>query len=93
MRAATGCRVYGPVAIKTMGSAFEEAYSGLSAQSRQQRNMRRDLALCIFRLFDEGERTSSRLAMLALANVIHPRHAKVRTTYFNQIGVLMPLRH
>lgn len=93
MHAALGCRSYDPAAIHTMGYAFDEAFSGLSRQFRQQPNMRRDLALCIFRLFDEGERTPPRLARLALANVTHARHVKLRTTYFNPTGVLIPLRH
>ena len=91
--AATNCRTYDSVAIQTMGRAFEEAFSGLSTPSRQQPRMRELLASCIFRLFDEGERTPLRLARLALANVTHPRQAKLRSVRFKPIGVQNPLGH
>jgi hypothetical protein len=76
-----------------MGYAFDQAFSGLSWQSRQQPYIRRDLALCIFRLFDGGERAPMRLARLALANVTHPRHALTHAILFNPIGVPIPLGH
>jgi hypothetical protein len=63
----TRCRVYDPDAIETMGWAFDKAFEGLSQESKRQSNMRQELALCIMRLFDEGENRPLRLCRLALA--------------------------
>jgi hypothetical protein len=62
----TRCRVYDPEAINTMAWAFDKAYEGLSEQSKRQPKMRQELALCIMRLFDEGERRPLRLSRMAL---------------------------
>lgn len=85
--AATGCRSYDPAAISNMAWAFEKALASLSLQSRQQPHIQLDLAVCIFRLFNEGETTPSRLARLALANVTNHRQGKRQTTYFNSVDV------
>lgn len=52
-----------------MGRAFDKAFKGLSEESKRQPNMHRDLALCIIRLFDEGEIKPLRLSRMALAMV------------------------
>ena len=70
--AAIGYRTYDPTALNTMSWAFEAAFSGLSLQSRRGPNVRRDLAVCVFRLFDEGETIPLRLSRLALANITNP---------------------
>jgi hypothetical protein len=63
----TRCRVYDPGAVNTMGWAFDKAFAGLSEESKRQPNMRRNLALCIIRLFDGGEHAPLRLSRMALA--------------------------
>jgi cytochrome P450 len=50
-----------------MERAFDKAFEGLSQESKRQPNVRRDLALCIIRLFDEGESRPLRLSRMALA--------------------------
>jgi hypothetical protein len=79
----TRCRVYGPEAIETLGWAFDKALEGLSRESKRQPNMRRDLALCILRLFDSGENKPLRLSRKALAVVTDFD----RTACSNTIGV------
>lgn len=66
---ATRCGVYDSEAINKMGWAFDKAFEGLSAESQRQPNKRRDLALCIIRLFDEGENNRQRLSRMALATI------------------------
>jgi hypothetical protein len=61
----TRCRVYDPDDLYTMGRAFDKAVRGLSEQSKAEPNIRRHLALCIIRLFDEGERAPLHLAIIA----------------------------
>jgi cytochrome P450 len=60
-------RVYGSEAMNIMERAFDQAFEGLSQESKRQPNVRRDLALCIIRLFDEGESRPLRLSRMALA--------------------------
>ena len=60
-------RVYGFEAMNTMEWAFNHAFEGLSEESKRQPNVRRDLALCIIRLFDQGESRPLRLSKMALA--------------------------
>ena len=62
----TSCRVYDPEAINSMAWAFDKAFEGLSEESKRQPNIRQDLALCIMRLFDEGEHRPLRLSRMAL---------------------------
>jgi hypothetical protein len=51
------CRVHEPPeAVNTMGRAFDKAVRGLSDQTKTDPNTRQQLAACIMRLFDEGER-------------------------------------
>ena len=50
-----------------MGWAFDKALRGLSAETQREAHMRQDLALCILRLFDEGENDPLRLSTRALA--------------------------
>lgn len=82
----TRCRVYGPEAIETMGWSFDKALAGLSRESKRQPTMRRDLALCIIRLFDEGENKPLRLSRNALAEVTDIQRAACSNS--NTIGVL-----
>jgi hypothetical protein len=60
-------RVYGSEAMNTMEWAFNHAFEGLSEESKRQPNVRRDLALCVIRLFDQGESRPLRLSKMALA--------------------------
>ena len=64
------CRVYDPEAIIIMGRAFDKAVRGLSEQSKTNLHIRRTLALCIFRLFDEGENSSLCISIRGAHNVI-----------------------
>jgi hypothetical protein len=64
------CRVYDPDAISTMGRAFEKAVKNLSQQAKADSNIRRNIARCIIRLFDEGERAPSHLCIIALSIVV-----------------------
>ena len=89
--ASMGCRAYEPAAINTMSWAFEAAFSGLSLQSRGGPNVRRDLAVCVFRLFNEGETLPLRLSRLALANITNPprtRHDRLKKAF--AISALIP---
>lgn len=62
----TRCRVYDPEAVNMMGRAFDQGFEGLSEESKRKPHIRQDLALCIIRLFDEGERKPLRLARMAM---------------------------
>jgi hypothetical protein len=87
------CRVYDPDALNMMGRAFDKAVRGLSSQARSDPNIRRNLARCILRFFDEGERAPLHLAIIALSIVVGdgPRPAsKERIAPFYPIGVLFP---
>ena len=86
------CRVYDPEALKTMGRAFDQAVKGLSQQSEADPNIRGNLARCIIRLFDEGERTPLDLSMIALSIIVgdgRPASTE-RIAPFNRVGVLIP---
>ena len=48
--AVNGCRSYGPAAMKQIGWAFDEAFSGLPQPLRERPHIPRDLALCVFGL-------------------------------------------
>ena len=48
-------RVYDPAAFAMMGRAFDKAVKGLSPEAKADPNIRRNLARCIRRVFDEGE--------------------------------------
>jgi hypothetical protein len=65
----TRCRVYDPEAVNTMGWAVNQAFEGLSEESKRKPYIHRDLALCILRLYDEGEHKRLRLSKMALANI------------------------
>ena len=74
--AARRCRVYDPGALSMMGRAFDQALKGLPEQSRANPHIRRQLALSIIGLFDEGETHSLRISSLALAIVTSPSQAR-----------------
>jgi hypothetical protein len=79
-------RVYDPAAINTMGWAFNIAYESLSEEAKGQPNIRRHLALCIIRLFDEGKRAPQDLSNIALSIVDEDRRkhvTKERIAQFN----------
>jgi hypothetical protein len=63
------CRAYDPDAISTMGRAFDKAVRDLSQQAKADPNIRQNLARCVIRLFDEGERAPLPLAIIALSIV------------------------
>ncbi len=85
------CQVYDPDALSTMGRAFDKAVRGLSPQSKTDPNIRQNLARCIVRLFDEGERAPLHLAIIALSIVDGRRRvSKERIAPFYSIGVLIP---
>ena len=85
------CRVYDPDALNTMGRAFDKAVEGLSQRSEADPNIRGNLARCIIRLFDEGERAPLDLSIIALSIIVGDRPAsKERIAPFNRIGVLIP---
>ena len=85
------CRVYDPSALAMMGRAFDKAVSGLSPQSRADPNIHQNLARCILRLFDEGERSPLHLAVIALS-IVDGRNpaSRERIAPFYPIGVLFP---
>jgi hypothetical protein len=66
----TRCRIYDPDAISTMGRAFDKAVRDLSQQAKADPNIRRNVARCIIRLFDEGERAPLHLSIIALSIVV-----------------------
>lgn len=68
----TRCRIYDSEAINILGQAFDKAVWGLSEQSRTDPNTRRRLAICIMRLFDEGERAPLHLSVIALSIMRRP---------------------
>jgi len=78
------CRVYDPAAINIMGRAFDKAFEGLSVEAKSQLTMRRNLALCIIRLFDEGENNSLCISRLALAVLTSPPKARGQLGYLSQ---------
>jgi hypothetical protein len=93
MNSAVGrCRVYDPEAINMMGQAFDRTVRCLSEQSKTNLHIRRNLALCIIRLFDEGESNSLCISKLALAIVTSPSKAREQWEPLssNSIGVLIP---
>jgi hypothetical protein len=93
MNSAVGrCRVYNPESINMMGQAFDRAIRGLSEQSKTNPRIRRHLALCILRLFDEGENNSLCISKLALAIVTSPSKAREQLgpPFANSISVLIP---
>ena len=63
-------RVYDPGEISTMGRAFDNAVKDLSQQAKADPNIRRNIARCIIRLFDEGERAPLHLSIIALSIVV-----------------------
>jgi hypothetical protein len=83
------CRVYEPEAIHTMGRAFDKAVTGLSDQCKTDPNTRRQLAVCIMRLFDDGERAPLQLSLIALSIIRRPS-SKDRIATFYPVGVLFP---
>lgn len=89
----TRCRVYDPGAIDAMGWAFDNAFEGLSEESKRRRNMGRNLALCIIRFFDEGENNPLRLSRMALAINSFSNRKRVSNEGIacsNTISVLIP---
>ena len=85
------CRVYDPDALEIMGRAFDKAFSGLSPQFKSDPSIRQNLARCIIRLFDEGERSLLHLAIIALSIVDGRWHvSKERIAPFYPIGALIP---
>ena len=87
--AGTRFGVYEPEAIKTMGRAFDTALKSLSDPSKTDPNTRRQLAACIMRLFDEGERAPLHLSLIALSVIRRPA-SKERIAPFYPISVLFP---
>jgi hypothetical protein len=73
-------RVYEPEAIKTMGHAFDKALQSLSDQSKTDPNICQQLAACIMRLFDEGERAPLPLSVLALSIIRRPANKETHCT-------------
>jgi hypothetical protein len=85
------CRVYDPDALNMMGRAFDEAVKGLSPEAKADPNIHQNLARCILQLFDEGERSSLHLAIIALSIVDGRWHvSKERIAPFYRIGALIP---
>ena len=87
------CRVYDPDALNTMGRAFDKAVEGLSQRSEADPNIRGNLARCIIRLFDEGERAPLYLSLIASSIVVGDGRrpaSKERIAPFYPIGVLFP---
>jgi hypothetical protein len=84
-------RVYDPDAVEIMGRAFDKAFSGLSPQFKADPNIRPNLARCIIRLFDEGERSLLHLAIIALSIVDGRWHvSKERIAPVDRTGALIP---
>jgi hypothetical protein len=85
------CRVYDPDALNMMGRAFDKAVSGLSPQFKADLNIHQNLARCILRLFDGGERSPLHLAIIALSIADGRWHvSKERIAPFCRIGALIP---
>ena len=93
MNSAVGrCRVYDPEALTTIGRAFDKAVRGLSEQSSRDPNIRRNLARCIIRLFDEGENNFlciSRLALVIVTSLPKARE-QLGSPFSTSISVLIP---
>jgi hypothetical protein len=84
-------RVYDPDALDTMGRAFDRAVRVLSQQVKAEPSIHQNLAHCILRLFDEGERSPLHLAIIALSIVDGRWHvSKERIAPFYPIGALIP---
>lgn len=76
-----------------MGWAFDKAIRGLSEESKADPNIHRNLARCILRLFDEGERARLDLSIIALSIVANSGRrsaSKEGIALFYPIGVLFP---
>jgi hypothetical protein len=74
-----------------MGWAFDKAFEGLSEGSKQRPNMRRNLALCVIRFFDEGESNPLQLSRMALAiNTFSDRKRAKGIACSKTISVLIP---
>ncbi len=58
-------RTYDPETISVMTTAFETVCRSVSAQSKNDEDIRETLALIILRHIDQGERDAQRLSMLA----------------------------
>jgi hypothetical protein len=87
------CRVYDPEALSRMGRAFDKAVSGLAPQSKADANIRQNVARCIIRLFDDGERAPLYLSAIALSIVVADGRkpaSRQRIAPFYPIGVLFP---
>jgi len=48
-------RVWDAAAITMMGRAFDKAFKGLSPEAKADPTIRRNLARCMLRVFDQGE--------------------------------------
>jgi hypothetical protein len=48
-------RVYNPEAMTMMWRAFDKAVKGLSPEAKADPNIRRNLARCMLRVFDQDE--------------------------------------
>ena len=84
-------RLYDPDALDTMGRAFDRAVRVLSQQVKAEPSIHQNLAHCILRLFDEGERSPLHLAIIALSIVDGRWHVrKERIAPFYPISVLFP---
>jgi hypothetical protein len=75
-----------------MGRAFDKAVRSLSEPSQAEPNNRRHLALCIIRLFDEGERAPLHLAIIASSIVAGQKRLSKEhiSRFYPAIGVLFP---
>jgi hypothetical protein len=49
------CRVYDSDAFTMMGRAFDKAVKGLPPEAKADPDIRRNLAGCMLRVFDDGE--------------------------------------
>jgi hypothetical protein len=82
---------YDPGALNIVGGAFDKAVKGLSPEAKADPSIRQSLARCIIRLFDEGERSSLHLAIIALSIVDERWHvSKERIASSYRIGALIP---
>ena len=85
------CGFYDPDALNILGGAFDKAVIGLSPEAKADPSIRQKLASCIFRLFDEGERSPLHLPIMALSIVDARWHVrKERIAPFYRIGALIP---
>jgi hypothetical protein len=82
---------YDPDALNIVGGAFDKAIKGLSPEAKADPSIRRNLARCIFRFFDAGERSPLHLAIIALSIVDARWHvSKERVAPSYRIGALIP---